>query len=325
MKQLVQSVKSGELRLAEVPAPVISPTQVLVETHLSTVSPGTERTVRELASASLIGKARARPDLVRQVIARAQSEGVISTAKAVRNKLDDLMPLGYSGVGTVVEVGAHVDDIRPGMRVATGGAGHGEYQVVSGMLAVEVPDAVSDKNAAFTTVASIALHGVRLANLQPGCKVAVVGLGLIGQITLRLLRASGCQAYGIDLRPFAVQRAIDAGFEAEVETGAETTRRVMDWTRGMGTDAVLITAGTASSEPARRAVEISRDRGEIVVVGAVGMEMDRNALFEKEVGVRVARSYGLDVTKEAMKTGLSTTRQVRFVGPRAAIFKPFSI
>lgn len=292
MKQLVQSVKSGDLRLTEVPVPVVGPTQVLVETHRSTVSPGTERTVRELASASLLGKARARPDLVRQVVARAQTEGILNTAKAVRNKLDDLMPLGYSGVGTVVEVGAHVPDIRPGMRVATGGAGHGEYQLVSGMLAVPVPDNVSDENAAVTTVASIALHGVRLANLQPGCRVAVVGLGLIGQITLRLLRASGCHAYGIDLREFAVERAKEAGFLAEVEQGAETTRRVMDWTKGMGVDAVLITAGTTSSEPTRRSLEISRDRGEIVVVGAVGMEMDRNALFEKEVSVRVARSYG---------------------------------
>ena len=292
MKQLVQSVRSGELQLAEVPVPTVASTQVLVAVKRSVVSPGTERAVRNLASASLVGKARARPDLVRQVISKARTDGLITTAKAVRNKLDDLMPLGYSAVGEVVDVGAHVDGIRTGMRVATGGAGHAEYQLVSSMLAVPVPDGVSDTNAAFATVGSIAMHGIRLADLGPGSRIAVIGMGLLGQITCRIAKASGYMAYGIDLREFTVNKAIEDGFPAEVESGADTTRRIRDWSHGHGVDAVIITAATASSEPIQRALKLIRDRAPIVVVGDVGMELDRRPLFETEATIRVARSYG---------------------------------
>ncbi len=207
MKQVVQSVRSGDLRVVEIPRPTPSATEVLVAASCSLLSPGTERAVRELASSSLVGKARARPDLVRQVLKRARADGVMSTMRAVKSRLDEDMPLGYSAAGTVVEVGEAVAGLRVGQRVATGGAGHAEFQIVAGNLAVAVPDAVPDGDAAFATVASIALHGLRLADLGPGSRVCVIGLGLLGQLTVRLALAAGYSVAGIDLREWTVERA----------------------------------------------------------------------------------------------------------------------
>lgn len=292
MRQLVQSVRSGELRIVDAPDPVIGPTEVLVATTHSLVSAGTERAVRALASASLLQKAKARPDLVKQVIRRARSEGIKSTLNTVQARLDEDMPLGYSGSGIAVQVGEYVSGVRPGMRVATGGAGHGDLQVVAGNLTVPVPDVVDSSDAAFATVASIALHGLRLAEVGPGGKVCVIGLGLIGQLTVRLAMASGLDVVGIDVRDWAAQRATDAGALGLVEQGEATTRIIMEWSRGRGVDAVLLGAATPSSEPTRRATAIARDRANIVVVGDVGMELERTPLYEKELTVRVARSYG---------------------------------
>lgn len=292
IRQLVQSVKSGELSLAEVPIPTPGPTQVLVATTRSVVSPGTERAVTQLASASLLQKAKARPDLVRQVISKARAEGLRTTAESVRNKLDDQMPLGYSGVGIAVEVGEHVNNIRPGMRVATGGAGHGDYQIAAGLLSVPVPDEVSDTNAAFATVASIAMHGIRLAELGPGSRICVIGLGLIGQITCRLAQAAGYIVCGIDLKEHAIETAAESGVFALGEEGDQTTRKINEWSKGRGVDAVLITAASKSSGPVERATKIARDRASIVVVGDVGLELDRRPFFERELTLKVARSYG---------------------------------
>src|SRR5664279_6424311 len=161
MEQVVQSVRSGDLRLVEVPAPQIGPSEVLVATGCSLVSAGTERAIRKLASANLVEKARARPDLVRQVLRKARTEGVLPTVRAIRTRLDDEMPLGYSAAGTVIEVGEAVTGIRPGDRVATGGAGHATVQAVAGLLATRLPEGVSDADAAFATVGAIALHGFR--------------------------------------------------------------------------------------------------------------------------------------------------------------------
>lgn len=293
MKQLVQSVKSGALRLVEVPAPAIGPTEVLVATGCSLVSSGTERAVRNLASAGLLAKARARPDLVRQVVRKARTEGLRQTATAVRTRLDDEMPLGYSAAGTVVEVGEAVAGVRPGDRVATGGAGHAELQVVAGLLAVPVPDEVTDADAAFATVGAIALHGLRLAEVGPGARVVVIGLGLVGQLAGRLARAAGCEVAGIDVDAWAVERAGgDSCDLALVEAGADTTAAIEAWTGGAGADAVLVTAATRSSDPLRRAPDLARDRATVVLVGDVGMELDRRPLYEKELTLRVARSYG---------------------------------
>ncbi len=292
MRQLVQSVRTGDLRIVDAPDPVIGPTEVLVATTHSVLSAGTERAVRKLASGSLLQKARARPDLVKQVIRKARTEGVRTTLNTVQSRLDDDMPLGYSASGIAVEVGEYVSGVRPGMRVATGGAGHSDLQVVAGNLTVALPESVELSDAAFATVASIALHGLRLAEVGPGSKVCVIGLGLIGQLTVRLALASGLDVVGIDLRDWAAQRATGSGAVGLVEQGEATTRFVNEWSRGRGVDAVLLTAATPSSEPTRRAAGIARDRANIVVVGDVGMELERTPLYEKELTVKVARSYG---------------------------------
>jgi predicted dehydrogenase len=292
VRQLVQSVRSGTLRIVDGPDPAIGPTEVLVEVTRSLVSAGTERAVRELASKNLLQKARARPDLVRQVVRRARLDGVRATLDAVRTRLDDEMPLGYSAAGRVVAVGEAVAGVRPGMRVATGGAGHGDLQVVSGLLTVPVPDVVTDEQAAFATVASVALHGLRLADVGPGGTVCVVGLGLIGQLAVRLALASGLQVFGVDVRDWTVERARAAGAAGDIERGDETTKLIREWSRQRGVDAVLLTAATSSSEPARHAPARLRDRGTVVVIGDVGLDLERTPLYEKEITVRVARSYG---------------------------------
>jgi predicted dehydrogenase len=289
---LVQSVRSGTLRIVDAPDPVIGPTEVLVQTHHSVVSAGTERAVRQLASASLLQKAKARPDLVRQIIRKARTEGLKSTFDAVQTRLDDEMPLGYSAAGLVLEVGEAVSRVRPGMRVATAGASHGDLQVVAGNVAVPIPETVESSSAAFATVAAIALHGLRQAEVGPGGKVCVIGLGLIGQLTVRLALASGLDVVGIDVRDWAAERASDCGATGLVEAGTDTTSRVMEWSRGRGVDAVMLTAATPSSEPILRAADLARDRAVIVVVGDVGMELQRRPLYEKELSIRVARSYG---------------------------------
>lgn len=292
MRQLVQSIQDGRLRIVDAPDPIIGPTEVLVQATHSVVSAGTERAARQLASASLLQKARARPDLVREVVRRARRDGIRSTAAAVRSRINSEMPLGYSAAGVVLEVGEAVATGRPGMRVATGGAGHADLQVVAGLLTVPVPDEVTNEQAAFATVASVALHGLRLAGVGPGGSVCVVGLGLIGQLTVRLALATGLRVFGVDLRGWTVDHAVEAGATAGVERGEATTKEVLEWSRGRGVDAVLLTAATASSDPVLLAPSRVMDRGTIVVVGDVGLDLKRTPLYEKELSLKVARSYG---------------------------------
>ena len=292
MKQVVQSVRTGELRIVEAPEPIISSTEVLVRTRRSVVSPGTERAVRHLAKGSLLAKARARPDLVRQVVDKVKTDGLRATAESVRSRLDEEMPLGYSAAGVVVRVGEAVAGLAPGQRVATGGSGHAEVQVVPGHLAVPIPDSVSDDEAAFATLGAIALHGLRLADLGPGSDVCVIGLGLIGQLAVRLALAAGHRVTGIDIDADAVERANACGVSAFVETGDETTRAIVDATRGRGADAVLLTAATASPDPLRRAPSVARDRATVVVVGDVGLDFPRAPFYDKELTLKFARSYG---------------------------------
>lgn len=289
----MQSVRSGDLRLVEIPTPSIGPTEVLVETTVSLVSAGTERAARKLASANLLEKARARPDLVRQVARKAKADGLRPTIRALRSRLDEELPLGYSAAGTVVQVGEAVAGVRPGDRVATGGAGHAELQVVSGLLVARTPDGVDDASSAFATVGSIALHALRLADVGPGARIAVLGLGLVGQLTGRLALAAGCEVAGIDVRTWMVERAVGSSAElALLESGPDTTEAISAWTRGQGVDAVIVTAATKSSDPMRRAPDLARDRATIVLVGDVGLDLDRRPLYEKELSIKVARSYG---------------------------------
>lgn len=292
MKQVVQSVGDGSLRVVEVPSPTGGPTDVVVSTTRSLLSTGTERAVRELASASLIQKAKARPDLVRQVVKKARNEGIRSTMAAVRTRLDEDMPLGYSAAGIVLEVGDAVWGVRPGSRVATASAGHAEVQVVPGLLAVPVPDGVSDEAAAFGAVAAIALQGIRQAAVEPGGSICVVGLGLVGQLTARLAIAFGYDVIGVDLRDWTCALVDAAGGHGLIEAGSDTTSAIVDRTRGRGVDAVLVTASTKSSDPVMLAVDRVRDRGTVTVVGDVGLDLSRTPFYMKEVDLRFARSYG---------------------------------
>ena len=292
VKQVVQSVRNGALRIVELPRPSVGPSELLVAPAYSVISAGTERAVRSLASASLLAKARARPELVRQVIRKAKSDGIRSTMQSVQGRLDEEMPLGYSAAGVVVEVGSTTQGFQVGDIVATAGAGHAELQLVSGNLACKVPPGVALDEAAFSTIASIALHGLRLADLGPGASVAVVGLGLVGQIAVRLAIASGYRVCGVDVREDLVALASKSGAFSVKEAGESTTEAIVSWARGRGVDAVLMTAATASSDPMRRSPDLCRDGAKIVLVGDVGMELDRRPLYEKELSVLLARSYG---------------------------------
>lgn len=293
MKQVVQSIGDGNLRVVEVPSPTPAPTDVLVATRRSLLSSGTERAVRELASAGLLRKANARPDLVRAVLQKARTDGIRNTVMAVRTRLDDEMPLGYSAAGVVVTAGDVVPGwLVPGCRVATASVGHAEVQLVPGLLAVPVPDGVSDQAAAFGAVAAVALQGLRQADVAPGGTIVVVGLGLVGQLTVRLAVASGLDVIGVDLREWTTGLVTATGGLGLVEAGDDTTDAIRSRTRGRGADAVLITASTPSSDPVMSSCARLRDRGRIVVVGDVGLRLARAPFYEKEIELRFARSYG---------------------------------
>ncbi len=295
MKQVVQPVAGGPVEVLDVPRPAISQTEVLVRTVASVISPGTERAVTSLAQSSLLAKARARPDLVRQAVRKARAEGLVSTARAIRGRLATDVPLGYSAAGVVAEVGPAVSGIRVGQLVATGGVGqasHAEFQAVPGLLCAAVPADVPATDAAFATIASIPLHALRLADAGPGSKVVVIGLGLIGQLAARLAMAAGCDVAGIDPAGYAREVASGAGVLALDECDDETTDQVLAWSRGRGADAVLLCAADPSSRPMSRAPALCRDRATVVVVGDVGMRLARAAFYERELSLVVARSYG---------------------------------
>jgi threonine dehydrogenase-like Zn-dependent dehydrogenase len=290
MKQVAQRLKDGELRVVDVPEPQLDDWKVLVRTRASLVSAGTERAKVEVARENLLGKARRRPDQVRQVMERVRSDGLKSTIDAVRNRLDALSPLGYCAAGRVEEVGRRVSGIGLGDLVACGGeeAAHAELLAVPGNLCCPVPEGVDAVSASFTTLGAIALQGFRQADVRLGERVAVVGLGLVGQLTARIARAAGCEVMGIDLEEWRVEAARQAGV-------LDVARRRSDVGADDGDswDAVLVTAAAPSSnDPVSLAVELARDRGTIVIVGDVGLELDRRPLYAKELELRLARSYG---------------------------------
>lgn len=295
MKQILQSYRTGKLSIVDVPSPGVEAGAVLVQTSVSLVSVGTERMVTNLAKKSLIGKARARPDLVRKVLDRVSRDGLVATGRAVIDKLDQAIPLGYSCVGRVIAVGEGISDLSVGDRVACAGAkvaNHAEVNLVQKNLCVRVPDGVDDEAAAFVTVGAIALQGVRTATPTLGETFAVIGLGLIGQLVTQLLRANGCRAIGIDLDATKVALAAKLGCAASFVRDADVVDAVRAASDGLGVDGVLITAATDSNDPIALAGELCRDRGRIVVVGAVGMDLPRKPYYDKELAVYQSRSYG---------------------------------
>lgn len=293
MKQLLQNYRTGELVLAEVPPPSCGERGVLVRTRHSVVSAGTERAMLALAKKGLLGKARARPDLVKQVLRSARVEGIAPTLRKALARLDEPVSLGYSAAGEVVEVGSESGGFRPGDRVAVAGAGyanHAEFNFVPRNLCVKIPDGVASADAAFATVGAIALQGIRQAQPQLGERVAVIGLGLIGVLTLQLLRANGCSVLGIDVAQERVDFAREIGFEAVLASEAEAATEA--FTGGRGADAVIVTAATSSNEPVVTAGEISRLKGRVIVVGLVGIDVPRDIYYRKELEVRLSMSYG---------------------------------
>lgn len=295
MKQIVQPLNGGPVELLDVPCPVPEPTEVLVRTISSVISPGTERAVTALAQSNLLAKARARPDLVRQVVRKARTEGIAATRAAVSGRLAQDVPLGYSAAGLVIDVGGAVTGIRTGQLVATGGAGqanHAEFQAVPGLLCAAVPEKIIAEDAAFTTIAAIALHGLRIADVGPGSKLVVIGLGLIGQLAGRLAMAAGCDVAGIDPAPYPRTIAARSGVLALDESGAETTEQVLAWSRGRGADAVMVCAAGPSPAAVMRVPELCRDRAAVVIVGDVGLQLNRAPFYERELALLFARSYG---------------------------------
>jgi len=298
MKQVFQSARSGEILVAEVPAPQPTPGAVLVRNAASLVSAGTERMALDFAEKNLLQKAKARPDLVRQVIDKVRREGILSTMDAVRSRLDQPMAPGYSSAGTVVAVGDGISDIHVGDLVACAGLGyasHAEFVAVPRMLVAKLPSGASSQllpQAAFTTLGSIALHGVRLSEAKLGDTIAVIGLGLVGQLTVQLLKAAGCRVIGMDLQSSRAELAAQLGAD-EVASVPETMRALCDnATAGTGVDVVLVTADTSSNDPVQLAGEIARDRAIVVAVGAVGTEIPRRSYYQKELDFRISRSYG---------------------------------
>ena len=293
MKQLLQNLRTGETSVADVPPPTCKQGTALVRTAASLVSAGTERMVVEFAEKNLVGKARSRPDLVRQIIDKARREGVLTTIDAAFNRLDQPMPLGYSSAGTIFAVGEDLQGFKVGDRVACAGGGyavHAEYAVVPKNLLTHLPEHVDFETAAFATLGAIALHGFRLSESQLGERVAVIGLGILGLLAAGIASAAGCKVLGIDLDPRRVALAESMGFEAVLRDQAvETSRKC---SRGHGCDAALICADTPSDDPVNLAGELARDRAKVVAIGAVGLNIPRKLYFEKELSFINSRSYG---------------------------------
>jgi predicted dehydrogenase/threonine dehydrogenase-like Zn-dependent dehydrogenase len=297
MKQIAQNYKSGELAVLDVPAPVCRPGGVLVRSLFSLISTGTEMMKVSEASMSMVGMARARPDQVRKVLDQVQQQGLVTTYKKVMNKLDAYTPLGYSLCGVVTEVGKGAEEFRVGQLVACAGneqALHAEYNWAPVNLCAAVPAAVAPEHAAFATVASIAMHGVRRAEVQLGETAAVIGLGLIGQLVVRLLAAAGVQAIGVDPVPERCRLAekagaVMAGSPDDLDAVVGELSRI---TSGRGADHVFLAAGGSTNGPVEAAVKLARDRARVIDIGKMKLDLPWNAYYEKELDVRFSRSYG---------------------------------
>ena len=294
MKQVVQRLRDGRIEILEVPPPDLRPEGVLVAVRASLLSAGTERKKVQTGRQTLVGKARARPDQVRQVLEKARRDGVKDTVRAVRFRLEQPSALGYSAAGVVIAVGERVRDLAPGDRVACAGEGyatHAEVDYVPANLTVRIPDHVDFGQAAFATLGAIALHGVRQTDAGLGERVAVIGLGLVGQLAGQILRAAGCNVVGVDLSPDLVRRALDVGAADAAFARADLDDRELP-AEARDCDAMLVTAATSSSDPVRLAGRLSRDRGRVVIVGDVGIDLPRHVFYGKELELRLSRSYG---------------------------------
>lgn len=293
MKQLVQNLRTGKTTVEEVPVPTPGRGQALVRVAASLVSAGTERSMVEFAEKSLLGKARARPDLVQQVLQKARREGLLPTLQAAFRRLDQPLAPGYASAGVIVALGEGMEGFHIGQRVACAGGGyavHAEYNLVPRNLLTPIPDNVDFESAAFTTLGAIALHGFRLAQPQIGENVAVIGLGLLGLLTAQIALAAGCRVLGIEPDVTRLSLAESLGIPACSRQQAE--EQAAAFTGGRGFDAVLICAATASNDPVELAGQIAADRGRVISIGVVGTGLPRKPYYEKELTFLVSRSYG---------------------------------
>lgn len=294
MKQVIQNLRNGFLKVESVPAPPVSQGRVLVANRFSLISPGTERATVHVAKKSLLGKAIERPEMARKVLAAIKKDGLLATIHRVTDRLESPVALGYSCAGIVLEAEAGVTGLMTGDRVACAGqnyASHAEFVSIPKHLCVKIPDGVMLEDASFVTLGAIALQGVRQVEPQLGDCIAVIGLGLVGQLTVQLLKAAGCTVLGSDLDSARQQLAAELGADVVTDPG-----QVLDVARafseGRGVDGVIITASTKSNVPVETAGEIARQKGRVVVVGDVGMTLPREPYYKKELDFRLSMSYG---------------------------------
>jgi predicted dehydrogenase/threonine dehydrogenase-like Zn-dependent dehydrogenase len=292
MKQIIQDLKNGDTLLIDVPAPQVRRGCVLIKTHRSLVSLGTERMLVEFGRANFLDKARQQPDKVKQVLDKIKSDGLWTTVDSVMKKLDEPLPLGYCNAGEVIAVGEGVSEFKIGDRVVSNG-NHAEFVCIPQNLVAQIPEGLSYDEAAFTVIGSIALQGIRLVNPTFGEKIVVVGLGLIGLITCQLLIANGCEVIGFDFDDRKVDLAKNWGVKAyNVGSGTDPVKTAESLTNGVGVDGVIITASTKSNDVIAQAATMSRKRGRIVLVGVIGLDLKRSDFFEKELTFQVSCSYG---------------------------------
>lgn len=297
MKQLIQDFKNGELRIEEVPAPLLREGFILVKNAFSLISTGTEKSTIDTAKLSLLEKAKKRPDLVKQVIENLKREGLFSTLNKVNMRLELPKALGYSCCGTIIDSAAFGEKFKKGDRVACAGQGyasHAEIVSVPQNLVAKIPDNVSLEEASFSTMGAIALQGVRQADIKIGENICVIGLGLIGQLTCQILKAGGCSVCGIDISDFAIETAKNLGIDAAINRNSRSLYAYLDeFTKGNGFDKVIITASTTSNDPVILSTEILRKKGVIVIVGNVAMDIPREPYFyKKELELKISTSYG---------------------------------
>jgi len=291
MKQIIQSFKTGQTILEEVPAPQVARGTVLIQTTRSLVSLGTERMLVEFGKSNLISKARQQPDKVKQVLDKIKTEGLMPTLEAVFNKLGEPLPLGYCNVGKVIAVGDGVSEFKVGDRVASNGQ-HAEFVSIPKNLVAHIPDNVSDEQAAFTVIGSIGLQGIRLLNPTLGETVVVTGLGLIGLLTAQLLVANGCKVIGVDIDESKLALAKQWGIIPFNPRNGDVVKFVEENTNGVGADGVVITASAKTDEIISQAAKMSRKRGRIILVGVIGLNLSRAEFYEKELSFQVSCSYG---------------------------------
>lgn len=310
MKQVFQNLRTGVLSVEDVPIPAVSPTGVLVRSAFSLISAGTERSKIQVARANLVEKARQRPDQVRQVLTNLTQEGVVATARKVLTRLNTPATLGYCSAGVVEDVGAEISEFKPGDRVACAGEGfacHAEWTSVPAAYCAKVPDGLPLDQAAFVALGAIALQAVRQAQVVLGERVAVIGLGLIGCLVVQLVKAAGARVVGVDIAPSRLAMAATLGADAVLRGDyAQVRRAVQDYTNGLGVDAVIIAAASTSNDPVILAGQIAREKGRVILLGAVPSELPRKEFYEKELLFSISRAFGAGSYDDSYLDGRTT-------------------